>query len=100
MDGGRLREWTKKIGTRLAVGVGSHPANAVRYPHHHGVVHLDSKPENIYFKQTCPDYWDVPNVSNPKEEKISANKCTSPTVGWYRLLRPTTYTLPMAITTV
>lgn len=64
MDGGSLRERIEDIDVNEALRVGIDTANAIRYAHRHGVVHLDLKPENILFSQTVSEYWDVPKVSD------------------------------------
>lgn len=65
MDGGTLTERAAgTIDLEEALWIGRSIAEAIRYAHRHGVAHLDLKPENILFRETGPDTWAVPKVSD------------------------------------
>lgn len=64
MDGGNL---TDKLGTvDIAEGLwlAGRIADGVRHGHRHGVAHLDLKPDNVLLRETGPDTWDYPKVSD------------------------------------
>lgn len=63
MDAGNLGERAEGMLFDQALWTATATANAVRYAHSEGVVHLDLKPENILFR-SVEDAWDVPKIAD------------------------------------
>lgn len=63
-DGGTLSDHLQSTNLEQSLWIAVCLANAVKYAHNRGVVHLDLKPQNILFRQTPGDTWDVPNVTD------------------------------------
>lgn len=66
MDGGNLRDRldTSCLETAEALWLGICLSRAVHHAHRHGVVHLDLTPNNILFRATEENAWDVPKVGD------------------------------------
>jgi translation elongation factor EF-1alpha len=66
MDGGNLRDRIDAGGleTAEALWIGICLSRAVHHAHRHGVVHLDLTPNNVLFRETEADLWDVPKIGD------------------------------------
>jgi serine/threonine protein kinase len=64
MDGGSLTERLGGLSTEEGLWVAVCAANGVWGAHRRGVAHLDLTPDNVLFRTTPGDHWDVPKVSD------------------------------------
>jgi serine/threonine-protein kinase len=64
MDGGSLTDRVGEMSHGQALWTGVCVADAVWEAHRQGVAHLDLKPDNILFRTTMGDHWDIPKVSD------------------------------------
>lgn len=64
MDGGHLGDRALPLSLEEGLWVGWCLCRSVRHAHRRGVAHLDIKPANVLFRETGPDTWMVPKVSD------------------------------------
>ena len=68
MDGGSLRDRLDANPNGLpvdeALWIGECLCKGVKLAHDNGVVHLDLKPENVLFRETPRNSWDVPKIAD------------------------------------
>lgn len=73
MDGGTLRERIGELSIEQAIWTCERVAQAVRHDRH-GVAHHDLKPDNVLFRRTGSDTWDVPKVADWGLAKMLRNR--------------------------
>lgn len=64
MDGGSLKEYIGTMGVEQRLWTTYAIASAVAHANTKGLAHHDIKPNNILFKETPDDQWDVPKVAD------------------------------------
>lgn len=64
MDGGSLADRIDRMSIDEVLWISGRVADAVQAAHRRGVAHLDLKPDNILFRTTKGDRWNVPKVSD------------------------------------
>lgn len=64
MDGGTLETRIGDADLEEALWLAGRIAEGIRYGHRHGIAHLDIKPTNILLRETGPDTWSYPKVSD------------------------------------
>lgn len=105
MDGGPLTDRIGDLELEEALWTGLRVADAVWWAHSRGVAHLDLKPDNILFRTTGPDTWDVPKVSDWGLARLllyhsQSVEGLSPTYSAPEQFDPDTYGSPDQITDV
>ncbi|QLC35564.1 HEAT repeat domain-containing protein (plasmid) [Halarchaeum sp. CBA1220] len=81
MDGGTLAARLETFDVAQALWTAVAIARAVWHGHRHGTHHRDLKPQNVLFRETPEDVWDVPKVADWGSARRHADR-TSPSAGY------------------